>query len=318
MTDSDNDVATETRPIAGIDHALIGVADLEAASQAYSRLGFTVTPRGRHIGWGTGNHTMMFENDYVELIGIVDPTQYIHNLDEFLKNGDGLLNVVLATDDADATARWLREHSPNAEDAQGLQRLLTLDDGEELLSFRFVFLPPELTPGLQTFASQHLTPDKVRRPAWLSHPNGARSISEVTVVMENLAGVGEAYAQLFGADAISGDERKGSITVDTGNDELWFVTPKTFPERHFDKKFDDGLPLPHLAALTLTVANPQATALYLSGQQVAFERDRSAQGQQRSGPGVVGRSLRRVLGVRPGRVVRSQLKPFPAGEGGER
>ena len=218
---------------------------------------------------------MMFENDYVELIGIVDPTQYIHNLDEFLKNGDGLLNVVLATDDADATARWLREHSPNAEDAQGLQRLLTLDDGEELLSFRFVFLPPELTPGLQTFASQHLTPDKVRRPAWLSHPNGARSISEVTVVMENLAGVGEAYAQLFGADAISGDERKGSITVDTGNDELWFVTPKTFPERHYDKKFDDGLPLPHLAALTLTVANPQATALYLSGQQVAFERDSS-------------------------------------------
>ena len=89
MTDTDiNDAAV--RPIAGIDHALVGVSDLEAARDAYARLGFTVTPRGRHIGWGTGNHTVMFENDYVELIGILDPTQYIHNLDEFLKTGDGL------------------------------------------------------------------------------------------------------------------------------------------------------------------------------------------------------------------------------------
>jgi hypothetical protein len=275
MTDSDNDISVRTRPIAGIDHALIGVADLEAACEVYGRLGFTVTPRGRHIGWGTGNHTVMFENDYVELIGIVDPTQYIHNLDEFLKNGDGLLNVVLATDDADATSRWLREHSANAQDAQGLQRSLELDEGEELLSFRYVDIPPELTPGLKTFASQHLTPEKVRRPAWLSHPNGARRISEVTVVMESLTGVGEAYAELFGADAVSGDERKGSITVDTGNDELWFVTPKTFPERHYDKRFDESLPLPHLAALTLSVADPQVTALFLAGQQVAFERDSS-------------------------------------------
>lgn len=275
MTDSDKDIVAPERPIAGIDHALVGVSDLEAARDSYTRLGFTVTPRGRHIGWGTGNYTVMFENDYVELIGIVDPTQYIHNLDEFLKTGDGLLNVVLATKDADATSRWLREHSPNAEDAQSLQRLLELDDGEELLDFRYVYIPPELTPGLQTFASQHLTPEKVRRPAWLSHPNGARSITEVTVVMENLAGVGEAYAELFGADAVSGDERKGSITVDTGNDELWFVTPKTFPERHYDKIFDESLPLPRLAALTLSVADPQVTALYLSGQQVAFERDSS-------------------------------------------
>lgn len=275
MTDIDKDIVAPERPIAGIDHALVGVSDLEAARDSYTRLGFTVTPRGRHIGWGTGNYTVMFENDYVELIGIVDPTQYIHNLDEFLKTGDGLLNVVLATKDADATSRWLREHSPNAEDAQSLQRLLELDDGEELLDFRYVYIPPELTPGLQTFASQHLTPEKVRRPAWLSHPNGARSITEVTVVMENLAGVGEAYAELFGADAVSGDERKGSITVDTGNDELWFVTPKTFPERHYDKIFDESLPLPRLAALTLSVADPQVTALYLSGQQVAFERDSS-------------------------------------------
>ena len=275
MTDNDSDITAPVRPIAGIDHALVGVGDLEAARNAYARLGFTVTPRGRYVGWGTGNYTVMFENDYVELIGIIDPTQHIHNLDEFLKDGEGLLNVALATDDADATFQWLRSHSANASEPQDLQRVLELDDEEETLRFRNIFVPPELTPGLTTFACQHLTPEKVRRAAWLSHPNGARGISEVTVVMDSVAGVGEAYGELFGADAVSGDERKGSITVDTGNDELWFVTPKAFPERHYDKSFDESLPLPRLAALTLSVADPQVTALYLSGQQVAFERDSS-------------------------------------------
>ena len=33
--------------ITGIDHALIGVRDLEAARTTWIRLGFTVTPRGR-------------------------------------------------------------------------------------------------------------------------------------------------------------------------------------------------------------------------------------------------------------------------------
>ena len=275
MTDDNNNFSEKFRPITGIDHALIGVSDLEIARISYERLGFTVTPRGRHIGWGTENHTVMFENDYVELIGVADPTKQIHNLDKFLINGDGLLNVVLGTRDADETSRWLKQQSSHAEEAKDLQRLIKIGEHEEILDFRYVFLPPELSPGLETFASQHLSPEKVRRPAWLSHPNGARSISEVTVVMENLDGVAEAYKNLFGSESVSGDERKGSITIDTGNDELWFVTPKTFPERHYDKIFNDNLPLPRLAALTLTVADPQVTALYLSGQQVNFERDSS-------------------------------------------
>ena len=275
MTYHNNNFSENFRPITGIDHALIGVSDLKVARLSYERLGFTVTPRGRHIGWGTENHTVMFENDYVELIGVADPTKQIHNLDKFLINGDGLLNVVLGTSDADATSIWFKQQSSQAEEAKDLQRVLKIDEHDEILDFRYVFLPPELSPGLQTFVSQHLSPDRVRRPAWLSHPNGARSISEVTVVMENLDGVSEAYSNLFGSEAVSGEERKGSITVDTGNDELWFVTPKTFPERHYDKIFNDDLPLPRLAALTLTVADPQVTALFLSGQQVNFERDSS-------------------------------------------
>ena len=68
-------------PVLGIDHVLAGVADLEAARAAWRRLGFTVTPRGRHIGWGTGNYCIMFPDDYVELLGIVDPAGDLHHRD---------------------------------------------------------------------------------------------------------------------------------------------------------------------------------------------------------------------------------------------
>lgn len=49
-----------TGALAGIDHVLVGVHDLEAARRTYRHLGFTVSPRGRHIGWGTANYCVMF------------------------------------------------------------------------------------------------------------------------------------------------------------------------------------------------------------------------------------------------------------------
>lgn len=273
MSDASGTQMVTDQPITGIDHALIGVADLERARASFERLGFTTTPRGRHIGWGTGNYTIMFERDYVELLGVIDSDQYIHGLDKFLETGEGLLNVALATDDAEASFRWLQGQGMDASPPESLQRLLETEEGDETLSFRNVYLPEELTPGLKTFACEHLSPDEVRRPVWLSHPNGANRIAEVTIVMEDLEGVREAYARLFGEDAVSGDERKGHITVDMGRNELWFVTPKTFPERYYDKTIDPDLALPRLAALTLSVADPQVTAMFLTGQQVAFERD---------------------------------------------
>ena len=186
MPDANGHDTVTDRPIAGIDHALIGVADLDAARDTFTRLGFTISPRGRHIGWGTGNYTIMFEHDYVELLGVVDPSQYIHRLDEFLKTGEGLLNVALGTEDAEAAHRWLQAQGMDAAPAEQLQRLLETDGGDETLQFRNVYISSDLTPGLNTFACEHLTPEKIRRASWLSHPNGARGISEVTIVMESL------------------------------------------------------------------------------------------------------------------------------------
>ena len=82
--------------LAGIDHAIVGVRDLEGARAGWSRLGFTLAPRGRHIGQGTGNYCIMFPSDYVELLGIVDPNDFVQRLDAFLARREGLMAVAFA------------------------------------------------------------------------------------------------------------------------------------------------------------------------------------------------------------------------------
>src|SRR5919202_6093013 len=96
------------RPITGLDHALIGVRDLELARMGWTRLGFSLSPRGRHIGWGTANYCVMFEHDYIELLGIVDPTQFTNNLDAFVAKREGLMGLAFATSDGEAAAAELR------------------------------------------------------------------------------------------------------------------------------------------------------------------------------------------------------------------
>src|SRR5438309_2849542 len=85
-----------TNAIAGIDHVIVGVRDLDRARAGWSRLGFTLSPLGRHIGQGTGNYCIMFGSDYIELLGIVDRSDFVQNLDAFLATREGLMAMAFA------------------------------------------------------------------------------------------------------------------------------------------------------------------------------------------------------------------------------
>jgi hypothetical protein len=63
--------------VIGIDHAVVMVKDLDAAAANWQRLGFTLSPRGTHSpALGSGNYTIMFGHDYIELLGILNPTEH--------------------------------------------------------------------------------------------------------------------------------------------------------------------------------------------------------------------------------------------------
>jgi catechol 2,3-dioxygenase-like lactoylglutathione lyase family enzyme len=253
--------------IAGIDHTLVGVRDLEAARAAWEKLGFRLTPRGRHIGWGTGNYCIMLERGYIELLGILDPTQFTNNLDKFLAEREGLLGLAFRSLDNDATAKWLAAQGLTPDGPKDLKRALELEEGEVLPAFRLVFLPPSETPGLRAFFCQHLTPDLIRRGAWIVHAIRAVSLKSVVTVVERPGDLAPAYARLFGADAVSADG--DSLRVDCGEGELLFVTydglQRLYPEIAVTRRAE-----PWTAAMQIGVLILADAADYLDYKGVKF------------------------------------------------
>ena len=62
--------------ILGADHVVITVRDLDAAAEQWKKLGFTLSPRGTHSPqMGSGNYTIMFGEDYLELLGVLHETE---------------------------------------------------------------------------------------------------------------------------------------------------------------------------------------------------------------------------------------------------
>ena len=250
----------------GLDHVLIGVRDLEAARAAWTDLGFTLTPRGRHIGWGTANYCIMFEDGYLELLGIVDPNQFTNDLDRFLGEREGLLGLALATEDADAVAREMAAAGLAAEGPKPLERLLELPGGTVRPAFRTLYPAPDVTPGLSAFVCQHLSRELVWQEPWLTHPNGVRGIAGLTALVADPAALAPAYARLFGPDHLTVADQ--GLDVACGDTLLRLTTSEILARRHPSVR---ALPVPSLAVLCLRGASDEVISA--TGVVVAFVAD---------------------------------------------
>ena len=265
--------------VTGLDHVIVGVRDLEAARAAWQRLGFTVTPRGRHIGWGTGNYCVMFAHDYVELLGIVDAELYTHGLDAFLARREGLLGLALATPDADAAQAEFLAAGVSCDPPRDLARILELPEGEVRPAFRNVYPNDSGASGesdaegagkpfaVSAFACQHLTPDLVRRPEWLRHANTATGIRILTGSATNLSPAAWTYRALFGDAAVLAEPE--ALTVNLGRNALHLgrVDPVTGA--------DDPT---GLLGMAVRVADLDAAAAVLRDKGVDFRREDGSDG----------------------------------------
>ena len=192
-------VAADLSGLIGFDHPIIGVANLDSATRQWERLGFAMTPMGRHIGWATANRCIMFAESYVELLGIVDPSGYTHGLaDRLNTDGEGAIGYALTSRDADLTYHAFVEAGIAGEPPKRLERLLDLPTGTVRPAFRLVHPEPTDALGVRAFACHHLTPELIRQPAWLTHPNGATGIAIVTIAVPSPAAVTPTFQQLVG------------------------------------------------------------------------------------------------------------------------
>lgn len=255
-------------PLAGIDHVLIAVEDLDRARMVWERLGFTLTPRGRHLQQGTGNYCIMFPRDYIELLGVVDAAQGTGGLGDFLEAGEGARGVAFATRSAIDTEAELKRRGIAAGSPRDLARQLELPEGTVLPRFKLVSLPAAATPGLSAFVCEHLTPELVRRQAWLAHANGAVGLRGITVLVDATEPLRLPYERLFGAGVNTTDD---VLTVHAGPHRLTFVTPDDFTALYPEAAVDVDHALPQIAAVTLASSDLARTADHLTQWQVAHE-----------------------------------------------
>jgi Glyoxalase-like domain len=256
--------------IAGIDHVIIGVRDLDRARMGWSRLGFTLSPRGRHIGQGTANYCIMFAGDFVELLGIVDPNDRVEHLAAFLSSREGLRAVAFApagTPEEARSALLQRELHPS--EPRALGRQMELPEGTVVPRFSLISLPQDETPALDTFICAHLTPELMRRPEWLDHPNGSNKLKGVHVLVENTAALLEPYDRLFGIQQVTTTD--AVVCVHVGRHRILFSTPDDFSTMHPALDLDPDFPLPGIVSLELGVEHRDDTADYLTQWQITFD-----------------------------------------------
>jgi 4-hydroxyphenylpyruvate dioxygenase-like putative hemolysin len=191
-----------TRHVRGVDHIVIAVRDLDAASEHFTQMGFALTPRGYH-SVGSENHCAMFDNDYLELLTVRTPHPVTAYFSRFLSHGDGAAAMVVATDDAHALHRdWSAAGVP-VEAPLDFSRPVRTAHGDALARFRITEVDTAYTPGGLVFACEHLTPDLVYSPNLPMHPNGVTGLAAVTVSIPSaqLEAVAARYTRILAASA---------------------------------------------------------------------------------------------------------------------
>jgi len=184
------------RHIRGIDHVVILARDLDRARDAWTRLGFTLTPRGYHT-LGSQNHCIVFERDYVELLAVPKPHPAMQYFTDFLVGGEGLGAVAFATGDANAAQSELTGAGVAADPPLDFSRPVELPGGARDAAFRIVQLAPGDTPGCRTFLCQHFNPDLVWRSEYQDHAVGALGIAALGIVADKPELAAWGYARLL-------------------------------------------------------------------------------------------------------------------------
>jgi len=218
------------RAVKGLDHVVVMVDGIDAAERQYQKLGFQVQPRGFHTKLGTANHLMIFDRDYFEILGIVEPTEFNAERRDWLKAGGGLANVALATDGADLAFDAFKAAGLDPDAPLFFDRAVEIDGKTEKAAFRTVRIPKTNMPVVGFFVCEHLTPQFVYRSEWAKHPNGARGIAGVTVIAEQPAKWTAELEKYFGAGSVA---REGDgIVADTGTQPIRYLTRQAYAARY--------------------------------------------------------------------------------------
>jgi hypothetical protein len=236
--------------IGGIDHAVFAVRDLDTACETFGRMGFTVTPRGRHT-LGSQNHCIVFGEDYLELLWLPPDLETRPFIADFLDGGEGLAALALKTGNAEAARVELHTAGLEPTPPMDFSRPVHFAGGVRDASFRTLDIGTRHVPCGRLFLCEHRTPELVWRPEWQKHDNGATALAAVAVVAAEVAPTANAYAKIFRTRA---KEIAEGLLVETGGAPIAIVAERSLARR-LPGVWISARPAPMMAALFIRVAD---------------------------------------------------------------
>jgi len=244
--------------VVGLDHVVIAVRDLELAASTWRQLGFTLSARGTHSEhMGTGNYTIMFGDDYLELLGVVTPTPRNAPLRAFLDGREGIERLAFTTIDAAAGVAELRARGIAATGPLDFGRPVDLPDGGSAHArFRTFDWPADERPaGARLFACQHLTRDAVWIPQLQRHANSALRIERIELLSLDPQAAAARLARLIDQPVAALEQGAWRVPSGDARADFVFLDRETLAAR-YPGVATDALSLESAAALVLRVADP--------------------------------------------------------------
>lgn len=241
--------------IAEIDHLLTYVADLDAASAAYERLGFRLTPRSEIGAMGIANRLALLSpltsgtGNYIELMSAADRAKLPPPMASTLSGVEGVKSMVMATPDAHKAQAELVANGYDFAPPVHVKREWVIP-GEGSVWPEFDVMLPIAAP-LPFNLCRYFNLDLYLRQDWRTHPNGARHLVATFAVAPEPHATARYYEKLFDRPATLGAD--GAWIVQAAAVELALYDPLFFAARY-------------------GVAPPAASAPYYAGYRIAVAR----------------------------------------------
>ena len=207
-----------------LDHVGHFVPDREAASRAFIRCGFAPTPVSVQVNpdgtlTGTGNVCAMLPRGYIEVLFKTAATPLAAELDLSMARYRGVHLAAFAVADAGKAHARLGVAGFALRPLVGMQRPVDTDAGPATAAFTVARAERGAMAEGRIQILTHHTEDAVWQKRWLAHPNGARALASVVIVVAHVEEAAARFARFTGRHATP--TRSGQvIALDRGRIEL--------------------------------------------------------------------------------------------------
>jgi catechol 2,3-dioxygenase-like lactoylglutathione lyase family enzyme len=260
-----------------LDHVGWMVPDMDAATRAFTRLGFALTPyslhgnqdpeTGRIVAQGSANRLAMLERGYLEILTPVAgaDTAMARHLKDSIGRYVGVHLIAFAVADADAEAERLASAGFRLQATVNLRRTIEAADGSQAqVAFTVVRARFGSIPEGRLQVLTHLTPEHLWQERYIARDNAITGLCEAVLAVPDPEASAGRLARFTGR-GVRETEGGGTISLDRGR--LTFSTPEAVARRYGGLR---SPPVPAMAAVGLVSRDLDRTRGFLLGRDVGL------------------------------------------------